>query len=524
MSTEKKKKFIIDVTYLALILVLGYLLLQYALPLLLPFVLAFLIAYVLRRPIRFLSRVLHAPKGLVAVLLVVLTYGTIGLLLALAGIRITATITSLVQQIPSLYSAYILPELTDFFAWLEELLAKLDPSLMSALQELQSQLLNMLWQLVSSLSVVLVGGVSIATSFATSLPGFLIRLLLMVISTFFIAVDYQKIVRFCLGCLQGSTRNLVLQVKAYVVGTLFVCIRSYALIMSITFVELSVGLTLIGVNRAILVALLIAIFDILPVLGTGGIMIPWVILSALGGDLPHAFALLNMLWQLVSSLSVVLVGGVSIATSFATSLPGFLIRLLLMVISTFFIAVDYQKIVRFCLGCLQGSTRNLVLQVKAYVVGTLFVCIRSYALIMSITFVELSVGLTLIGVNRAILVALLIAIFDILPVLGTGGIMIPWVILSALGGDLPHAFALLVLYVIITVIRNIIEPRIVGAQIGLHPVLTLMSMFVGNHLFGIVGLFGLPILLSLLRYLNDNGTISLFPASALGRADTETSR
>ena len=369
MSTEKKKKFIIDVTYLALILVLGYLLLQYALPLLLPFVLAFLIAYVLRRPIRFLSRVLHAPKGLVAVLLVVLTYGTIGLLLALAGIRITATITSLVQQIPSLYSAYILPELTDFFAWLEELLAKLDPSLMSALQELQSQLLN-------------------------------------------------------------------------------------------------------------------------------------------------------MLWQLVSSLSVVLVGGVSIATSFATSLPGFLIRLLLMVISTFFIAVDYQKIVRFCLGCLQGSTRNLVLQVKAYVVGTLFVCIRSYALIMSITFVELSVGLTLIGVNRAILVALLIAIFDILPVLGTGGIMIPWVILSALGGDLPHAFALLVLYVIITVIRNIIEPRIVGAQIGLHPVLTLMSMFVGNHLFGIVGLFGLPILLSLLRYLNDNGTISLFPACLLSGSET----
>mgnify|MGYP002441446590 CR=1 FL=1 len=211
MSTEKKKKFIIDVTYLALILVLSYLLLQYALPLLLPFVLAFLIAYVLRRPIRFLSRVLHAPKGLVAVLLVVLTYGTIGLLLALAGIRITATITSLVQQIPSLYSAYILPELTDFFAWLEELLAKLDPSLMSALQELQSQLLNMLWQLVSSLSVVLVGGVSMATSFATSLPGFLIRLLLMVISTFFIAIDYQKIVRFCLGCLRrGICRDPVI--------------------------------------------------------------------------------------------------------------------------------------------------------------------------------------------------------------------------------------------------------------------------------------------------------------------------
>ena len=373
MSTEKKKKFIVDVTYLALVLALGYLALKYALPLLMPFVLAFVIAYVLRRPIRFLSRVLHVPKGLVAVLLVVLTYGVIGLLLALAGIRITATITSLVQQIPSFYYSHILPALTELFTWLEELLAKLDPSLMSALQELQTQLID-------------------------------------------------------------------------------------------------------------------------------------------------------MLWQLVSSFSGLLLGGVSLATSLATSLPGFLIRMLLMVISTFFITIDYEKIVRFCLGCLRGNTRRVVLQIKAYVVGTLFVCIRSYALIMCITFVELSIGLSIIGIERAMLVALLIAIFDILPVLGTGGIMIPWVILSALGGDLPQALALLVLYVIITVIRNIIEPRIVGAQIGLHPVLTLMSMFVGNHLFGIVGLFGLPILLSLLRYLNDTGTISLFPVSALGKPETAGAR
>ncbi len=63
-----------------------------------------------------------------------------------------------------------------------------------------------------------------------------------------------------------------------------------------------------------------------------------------------------------------------------------------------------------------------------------------------------------------------------------------------------------------------------GAQIGLHPIVTLSSMFVGTQLFGVIGLFGFPIGLSLLRYLNDNGTISLFPASALGRADTETSR
>ena len=123
-------------------------------------------------------------------------------------------------------------------------------------------------------------------------------------------------------------------------------------------------------------------------------------------------------------------------------------------------------------------------------------------------------------VYRSTIIWLLISIFDILPVLGTGGVMIPWILISFLQGDYRQGLSLLVVYVIITIIRNIIEPRIVGEQIGLHPVLTLMSMFVGNHLFGIVGLFGLPILLSLLRYLNDTGTISLFPVSPLGGADS----
>ena len=74
MSTEKKKKFIIDTAYLALVLALGYVSLQFVLPLLMPFVLAFLIAYMLRRPIRFFSRVFYVPKGLAAVLLLSLIH------------------------------------------------------------------------------------------------------------------------------------------------------------------------------------------------------------------------------------------------------------------------------------------------------------------------------------------------------------------------------------------------------------------------------------------------------------------
>ena len=106
--------------------------------------------------------------------------------------------------------------------------------------------------------------------------------------------------------------------------------------------------------------------------------------------------------QLVSRLSV---SSMELVSNVASSLPMLFIRLLLMVISSFFIAMDYEKITGFCIQQLSGKAQEVFLQIKQYVVGTLFVCIRSYALIMSITFVELSVGLGIIGVDYFILVA-----------------------------------------------------------------------------------------------------------------------
>ena len=147
--------------------------------------------------------------------------------------------------------------------------------------------------------------------------------------------------------------------------------------------------------------------------------------------------------------------------------------------------------------------------IKEYLVGTLWVCVRSYALIMSITFVELSILLTFIGIEHSVIVAFCTAIFDILPVLGTGGIMVPWAVLTAISGNWILGLKLFIVYIIVTVVRNIIEPKIVGGQLGLHPVVTLCSMFVGVQLLGAIGLFGFPIGLSLLRYLNDHGVIKV---------------
>jgi len=211
--------------------------------------------------------------------------------------------------------------------------------------------------------------------------------------------------------------------------------------------------------------------------------------------------------ELISNVSMKALSGIS---GYASLIPGIFLKLLLMIISTFFIIGDYDKLIGFILRQFSGRSKELVIHIKEYIVNTLFVCIRSYALIMSITFIELSVGFMIIGIPNAMLVAFIIAIFDILPILGTGGVMIPWTVITAIQGNYPLAISLLIIYLVVTIIRNIIEPKIVGSQIGLHPIVTLMSMSIGLHFFGALGLFGFPITLSLLRHLNDTDTIKIF--------------
>jgi predicted PurR-regulated permease PerM len=117
---------------------------------------------------------------------------------------------------------------------------------------------------------------------------------------------------------------------------------------------------------------------------------------------------------------------------------------------------------------------------------------------MLLTFTELSILFAIFGIQNAVLKASIIAVLDILPILGTGGIMIPWSVISFALGHTAMGIKLMVIYIIVTIIRNYVEPKIVGAQLGLHPIITLVSMFLGLRLFGFWGLFGLPVGISFL--------------------------
>lgn len=205
--------------------------------------------------------------------------------------------------------------------------------------------------------------------------------------------------------------------------------------------------------------------------------------------------MLSMLKNLVSYLSS---GAMSVVTNVATGVPNLLLSTLAMIFSTVFVVGDYERIAEFANAHTPGKVKAFVQELRSYLTDTLFVVIRSYALIMLLTFTELSVLFSLFGIENGVLKAAAIAMLDILPILGTGGIMIPWGIISLMLGYTTLGIELLAIYAIVTVVRNYVEPKIVGTQLGLHPIITLVSMFIGLRLFGFWGLFGLPVGISFL--------------------------
>ena len=147
-------------------------------------------------------------------------------------------------------------------------------------------------------------------------------------------------------------------------------------------------------------------------------------------------------------------------------------------------------------------------------VGTIGKFLLSYALIITLTFVELLVGFLILGIEGAFVIAILVAILDILPVLGTGTVLIPWMIIVFSAGNARMGAGILVLYLVITIVRNIIEPKLVGRQMGLSPIIMLPSMLVGLQLFGIIGLFVVPFGVAFIKNLNDRGVIHIFKTAS----------
>jgi len=220
----------------------------------------------------------------------------------------------------------------------------------------------------------------------------------------------------------------------------------------------------------------------------------------------------NLYTTLINLVSSVSTKGIALLTAITKSLPSFLFGLIFTILASFYINIHFDSLKRFLSAQLQEKTVSLLHDIKDSFINTIGRYLRAYIKILCITFVELNIGFFLLGISNSVLIALLISIFDILPVFGTGGILIPWIIITLISGNTMLALGLLILYVIVTMVRNFIEPKIVGDQLGLNPIVSLIAMYLGFRVLGVFGLFLVPISTQIAVRLHKDGKIHLYNA------------
>lgn len=197
-------------------------------------------------------------------------------------------------------------------------------------------------------------------------------------------------------------------------------------------------------------------------------------------------------------------------------LPTILIYVGITIIATYFVCADRIYILdqieyhlpQKWVNKLGNHARNIISSLGSY--------LKAQAILILIAFIIVLIGLYIFkfigwNVEYPLIAALGIGFIDALPILGSGTVMLPWAVISAANGDINLAVGLIVLYIIIIVTRQLIEPKIVSNHIGIHPIFTLIAMYTGFKIIGVIGMFIGPIILIILKNifgnLIDNGVI-----------------
>jgi len=172
--------------------------------------------------------------------------------------------------------------------------------------------------------------------------------------------------------------------------------------------------------------------------------------------------------------------------------------LLFFIIGTMLIMEQYRDIINDCKRSF--LIRRFVPAIRC-LKNTLYAYIKTELIIISIVTVVCTIGFFVIKNPYALLIAIVIALVDALPVIGSGSILIPWAVVSLFSGKYFQAAILVTIYMICLITREMLEAKIMGQQTGLRPIYTFISFFVGIKLFGIVGIFLGPIAMILIRFI-----------------------
>ena len=189
--------------------------------------------------------------------------------------------------------------------------------------------------------------------------------------------------------------------------------------------------------------------------------------------------------ELVGSISTPTVSAVG---SFAKNVPSVLIAIIMSVLAAYFFIADKESIIAFVRRCMPRSVQekwSLVFGSLKTAVGGYF---KAQLKIEVWIYLLLVIGFMILQIDYGLLIALGIACLDFLPFFGTGAVMWPWAVVKFLSGDYAMAVGLLIIWGVGQLVRQIIQPKIVGDSIGLAPVPTLFLLYIGYKIGGVLGM------------------------------------
>lgn len=184
----------------------------------------------------------------------------------------------------------------------------------------------------------------------------------------------------------------------------------------------------------------------------------------------------------------------SLATGILSRVPDSALMLGTAILSSFMISAKLPKLRTFFHEKFPASRIRPILDTFSRLKSTLCGWLRAQAKLCGVTFLVTAAGLLLLRVEYGILWALVIAVVDAVPILGAGTALIPWSLVSFLQGDRILAFGLLGTYAAVAVIRSVLEPKLLGRQLGLDPLVTLAALYAGYRLWGFGGMIIAPML------------------------------
>ena len=190
--------------------------------------------------------------------------------------------------------------------------------------------------------------------------------------------------------------------------------------------------------------------------------------------------------------------------NFITSIPTIILYICITILSTFFISLDKNKIMAFLEQQFPKSWIKKVYNIKREMFNVLGSYIRAQIILMTICFFELLISFNILSflkfnLQYPLIFSIVICIIDALPILGAGAVLLPWSLISFVTGDINLGLALLVIYFLVLSVRQMLEPKLISQNLGVHPLVTLISMYSGFKFFGVIGFLIGPVVMIILK-------------------------